>query len=111
MAKIETGESVIIVLHSPREKFWGVLHELGAAGVYARGIDLNAFDEFTRAIRNQETFYGVSEVFFPMWRVERVARDESNGDIQSMAEQFKQRTGLEIAGFDWDDGPVSPIVS
>jgi hypothetical protein len=106
MAKIETGESVIIVLHSPREKFWGVLHELGAAGVYARGIDLNAFDEFTRAVRNGEMFYGVSEVFFPMWRVERVARDESDGDIQSMSEQFKQRTGVDVTGFDVDTGPI-----
>lgn len=100
MAKIETGESVIIVLHSPREKFWGVLHDLGPAGVYARGIDLNAFDEFTRAVKNGEAFYGVSEIFFPMWRVERLNRDESSGDIQSMSEQFKQRTGMDIAGFD-----------
>lgn len=108
MAKIETGESVIIVLHSPREKFWGVLHELGPAGVYARGIDLNAFDEFTRAVRNGEAFYGVSEIFFPMWRVERISKDESSGDIQSMSEQFRQRTGLDIAGF---DGDTEPIVS
>jgi hypothetical protein len=106
MAKIETGESVIIVLHSPREKFWGVLHELGAAGIYARGIDLNAFDEFTRSIRNGEIFYGVSEVFFPMWRVERIARDESNGDIQSMSEQFRQRTGTDVGGFEADSAAI-----
>lgn len=106
MAKIETGESVIIVLHSPREKFWGVLHELGTAGVYARGIDLNAFDEFTRAVRNGEMFYGVAETFFPMWRVERISRDESNGEIQSMSEQFRQRTGVDITGFDVDTEPI-----
>jgi uncharacterized 2Fe-2S/4Fe-4S cluster protein (DUF4445 family) len=96
MAKIETGENVIIVLHGPREKFWGVLHEIGASGVFARGIDLNAFDEYVRAVRNSEAFYGVSETFFPMWRIERVSRDESSGDIQSMAEQFRQRTGTDI---------------
>lgn len=99
MAKIETGESVIIVLHSPREKVWGVLHEIGESGVFARGIDLNAFDEYVRAVRNGENFYGVSDTFFPMWRVERISRDESNGDIQSMAEQFEQRTGFRITEF------------
>jgi hypothetical protein len=108
MAKIETGEIVIIVLHNPREKFWGVLRELSPAGVYARGIDLNAFDEFTRAVRNGDAFYGVSEVFFPMWRVERLSKDESTGDIQSMSEQFRQRTGMDIAGFEMD---LEPIVS
>jgi hypothetical protein len=96
MAKIEENENIVIVLHSPREKFWGVLRELSAAGVYARGIDLNAFDEFIRAVRNDEHFYGVTEAFFPMWRVERISRDESTGDIPSMSEQFAERTGTKI---------------
>jgi hypothetical protein len=99
MAKIEAGENVIIVLHSPREKFWGILHELAPSGVYTRGIDLNAFDEFVRAVRNGESFYGVSEAFFPMWRVERISRDESAGDIRSMTEQFEERTGTAVKGF------------
>jgi hypothetical protein len=93
MPKIQENENVVIVLHSPREKFWGVLRELSAAGVYAQGIDLNAFDEFIRAVRNDEHFYGVTEAFFPMWRVERVSRDERSGDIPSMSEQFEERTG------------------
>lgn len=94
--KIETGESVIIVLHNPREKIWGVLQEINAAGVYVRGIDLNAFEDFSRAWQNGEHFYGLSNLFFPMWRVERISKDERDGDIPSVREQFEQRTGLDF---------------
>ena len=79
---IKSGAAVIIVMHSPREKCWGVLDEISAAGVFLRGLDLNAFD-----------------LFFPMWRVERVLRDESAGGVSSLAEQFEQRTGRSVQEF------------
>ena len=99
MSKIETGDAIVLVLHSPREKFWGVLHEINAAGASMRGIDLNAFDDFVRSMQNDEGFYGLSTVFFPLWRVERISKDERSGEIPSMIEQFEQRTGLNIADF------------
>ena len=99
MSKIETSDAIVLVLHSPREKFWGVLHEISAAGVNVRGIDLNAFDDFVRSIQNDEGFYGLSTVFFPLWRVERISKDERSGEIPSMFEQFEQRTRLNIADF------------
>jgi hypothetical protein len=98
MAKIETGETVVMVMHSPREKIFGVLHEINASGAYVRGIDLNAFDDWTRAVANDEPFFGMTDYFFPMWRVERITRDEPSGEIPSMAEQFEQKTGSKI----WD---------
>ena len=94
--KIESGEIIIIVLHSPREKIIGVLHEINSAGIFLRGIDLNAFDDWTRAIANNEPFFGLNDYFFPMWRVERITRDEPSGEIPSMAEQFEHKTGLRI---------------
>lgn len=97
MAKIESGQAAIIVLHSPREKVWGVLGEINASGVYIRGIDLNSFDDFVRALQNGESFYGLGEQFFPMWRVERITKDERTGDIPSAQEQFEQRTGRLLA--------------
>jgi hypothetical protein len=97
--KIETGEIITIVLHDPREKIIGVLHEINASGVFVRGIDLNAFDDWCRAIANDEPFYSMQDYFFPMWRIERITRDESSADIPSMAEQFSQRTGLKIEDF------------
>ena len=90
---IEPGEAVVVVLHSPREKCWGVLDEISAAGVFLRGLDLNAFDDWVQAVAHGEPFIGLTDLFFPMWRVERLSRDESAGGVPSLAEQFEQRTG------------------
>lgn len=92
---IKNGQSVILVLHSPREKIWGVLQEITPAGIYVRGIDLNAFEEFIRSHQSGDFFYGLSSLFVPLWRVERVNLDETNGDIPSLTEQFVSRTGVE----------------
>ena len=97
MEKIESGQVAIIVLHSPREKIWGILGEINASGVHIRGIDLNSFDDFVRAVQNGEAFYGISNQFFPMWRVERITKDDRTGDIPSAQEQFEQRTGVLLA--------------
>jgi hypothetical protein len=96
---IESGASIVIVLHSPREKCWGVLDEVNAAGVFLRGLDLNAFDEWVRAVAHDEPFIGLSDLFFPMWRVERLSRDESAAGVLSLAEQFEKRTGRSLQEF------------
>jgi|ERR1044071_2580154 hypothetical protein len=97
--RIEPGAIVILVLHSPREKCWGALDEISAAGVFLRGLDLNAFDDWVRAVTHDEPFMGVSDLFFPMWRVERISRDESAGGVASLAEQFEQRTRRKLQEF------------
>ncbi len=96
MSKIEAKTSVILVLHSPREKIFGVLQEINSSGIFLRGIDLNAFDDWTRAVVNNEPFFGMNDYFFPMWRVERITRDESSVEIPSMAQQFEMKTGLQV---------------
>lgn len=96
---IEAGATVIVVLHSPREKCWGVLDEVSAAGVFLRGLELNAFNDWTHALAHMEPFIGMTDLFFPMWRVERLTRDERAGDIPSLAEQFETRTGRRIYEF------------
>jgi hypothetical protein len=93
---IEAGAAVVVVLHSPREKCWGVLGEISAAGVFLRGLDLNSFDDWVRAVTHDEPFIGLTDLFFPMWRVERLSRDESAGGVPSLAEQFEQRTGQNL---------------
>jgi hypothetical protein len=98
-AGIGAGAAVIIVLHSPREKVWGVLDEISAAGVILRGIDLNAFDDWTSAVAHDEPFIGLNDMFLPMWRVERLTLDENSGGVPSLAEQFEQRTGHRIFDF------------
>lgn len=86
---------MVLVLHSPREKIWGVLQEITPAGIYVRGIDLNAFEEFVRSWQSGDFFYGLSSLFIPLWRTERIGLDETNGDIPSLYEQFVSRTGIE----------------
>ena len=93
---IQPGSAIVLVLHSPREKCWGVLDEITASGVFLRGLDLNAFDDWVRAVAHDEPFIGFGDLFFPMWRVERLSRDESSGGIPSLSEQFEQRTGRSV---------------
>jgi hypothetical protein len=87
---------VVIYLHSPREKIWGVLRDLNVAGVFVRGIDLNTFDDWTKMIVRGERNIGLTNTFIPMWRVERVTLDEPVDDIPSLADQFYTRVGLTI---------------
>ena len=92
--KIETGENVVLVLHTPREKLIGILEDINAAGIFIRGIELGYFDDWCSSIANGEPHLPMSDYFFPMWRLERMMRDESSAGSLSMAEQFEQRTGL-----------------
>jgi hypothetical protein len=93
---IQAGAPVVVVLHTPREKSWGILDEIGPAGVFLRGLDLNAFEDWVRAVVHREPFVGFSDLFFPVWRVERISRDEASGGIPSLVEQVEQRTGRTI---------------
>lgn len=94
--RIEPGALVILVLHSPREKCWGILDEITQAGVFLRGLDLNSFDDWLRSVLHDEPFAGLNDLFFPMWRIERVTRDERSAGIPSLGEQAEQRTGHSL---------------
>jgi len=93
---IVAGSPVIVYLHSPREKLWGVLMQLNQSGVFLRGIDLNTFDDWTQMIVRGERNIGLTHVFLPMWRVERVNLDEAVDEIPSMSDQFYSRVGITI---------------
>jgi hypothetical protein len=93
---IGPGSAVLIVLHSPREKCWGVLDDISQAGVFLRGLDLNAFDDWLNAVAHGEPFIGFGDLFFPMWRVERISRDEAAAGVPSLYEQVERRTGHTV---------------
>ncbi|MBL8206897.1 MAG: hypothetical protein JNM09_21875 [Blastocatellia bacterium] len=95
--KIEPGVCVIVNLGEPREKFWGVLDEINAAGVSLRGIDLNSYDELMRMLAKGETGIFPATVFYPLRRVERILLDEDSGYLPALHTQFAQRTGIEYA--------------
>jgi len=94
--KIDAGDIVIAVLHSPREKLLGVVNEISPSGITIRSIDLGYFDDWCRAITAGEAHLSMSDNFFPMWRIERVTRDESSDDVPAMWEQFETRTGRRL---------------
>jgi hypothetical protein len=95
-AVFDPGATVLVTLSAPRQKFWGVLLEVSAAGISLRGLDLNSFDDFVHLVRSGEPACPAA-VFFPMHRVERMEADEHSGDIPSLKERFQEKTGRSLA--------------
>jgi hypothetical protein len=94
---MDPNSIVVVSLHSPKEKIWGILREINPSGVTIRGIDLNSFDHFVSQINQLEAErVGLPTVFFPMTRVERVSLDEPSGSIPSMAEIFQRKIGRSL---------------
>ncbi len=103
---------MLVVLREPREQCWGRLDEINTAGVFLRGLDVHAFEDWTRGVAKGENEIAPSDFFFPMWRVERITRDESTAAVISLSRQFEQRTGLNVrdaldAGTNISDDDVS----
>ena len=91
---------VIVSLHSPKEKIWGVLLDINPSGVTIRGIDLNSFDLFVSQINQLDgERIGLPTVFFPMMRVERILLDEPSGSIPSMEEIFQRKIGRSLLDY------------
>ena len=87
---------MLVTLNTPREKFWGAILEITAAGLSVRGIDLNSFDDFIGLVREGEPV-SPSAVFFPMHRVERIELDLRNGEFPSLCDRFLAKTGRQAA--------------
>jgi hypothetical protein len=97
---IVPGSIVIMSLQNPREKIWGVMLGINHFGITLRGIDVYSFDDWTRSIANQnEAVIGLTTMFVPMIRVEKVVLDENNGEFKSFSEQFKERVGHDVLEF------------
>jgi len=90
------GTPVLVYLHSPREKVFGVLVSLQPAGVALRGIGLTAFEDWLRQEARGEEGLGPVTVFYPMNRVERVERDETVGGLEGFAARFRRETGRTV---------------
>jgi hypothetical protein len=97
---IRPGALVIVHLINPTEKFWGVLETLGVAGVTLRGINLSSFDDWmAQAARRVDQTLGLSTMFVPLFRVERIFLDESVGVVESYRERFGKRVGMPVEAY------------
>jgi hypothetical protein len=97
----EAGALVIINLVSPKEKFWGVLGSLSAAGVTLKGINLDSFDDWVRQVAREEDDmnFDLVTMFVPLFRVERIFLDEAVGSVRSYAQHFEMVTGLTLRSY------------
>ena len=100
MPAVGTGTCVVLYLHSPREKHWGLLLQLDGAGLWLRGIELDSFDAWARQQASPEVGHmGLSTFFVPHIRVEKVVLDERVGPVPSMAERFAAITGRPLDAY------------
>jgi len=94
---IRPGSLVIVHLINPTEKFWGILQDLGVAGVMLRGINVSSFDDWmAQASRRGDQTLGLSTMFVPLFRVERLFLDEAVGEVESYRQRFQQRVGMNV---------------
>lgn len=91
----DEGSRVLVTLHSPRQKYFGVLLRLAVAGVELRAVSLEGLEDLARQIRAGERA-AVSTLFFPMHRVEQMTLDASEGELPSLGESFAAQAGRAV---------------
>ena len=91
---------VIVNLSSPRQRFLGKLLEITPAGITVRGIDLDAFEDWTNHVAaKEESGVQATTTFFPLHRVEKMILDERIGAVPSLSSVFLTRAGAPIEEF------------
>lgn len=95
------GSLVILHLVNPKEKFWGAVVGLSEVGVTFVGINLDSFDDWIRQLarKDDEPTLGLSTMFIPLFRVERIFLDETVGAVRSYSDQFEATVGLAPGDF------------
>ncbi|HBL30571.1 MAG TPA: hypothetical protein DD490_27365 [Acidobacteria bacterium] len=94
---IRPGAIVIVHLVNPTEKLWGVLQELGLPGLTIRALNLSSFDDWmAQAVRPEDQTLGLSTMFVPLFRVERIFLDEPVGEVESYRQRFAKRVGVPV---------------
>jgi hypothetical protein len=104
------GKAIVIYLQGPRERFWGVLRGLDAAGVTVEGIGVDSFDSWSHQVaREKGKAPRASVVFFPSNRVERVLLDRGGASAPSLDDRFRQITGRSLASHLGRGRPVTAV--
>ena len=95
-----SGDLVVVVAQSPRERCWGRILGLEAAGIALRGLDLTPWEEVMSLVRTgQGDQVALSTRFIPMHRIEAMYLDEASSGVPSLADTFRERTGTDARTF------------
>jgi hypothetical protein len=94
---VDAGTLVLVHLVAPKEKYWGVLESLSPAGLTLRGLELDLFEEWSRQQRpGADAELGVTTLFVPLHRVEKIFEDARVGSVASYAERFFAIVGRDV---------------
>ena len=88
------GKAVVTYLKEPRERNWGILLSLDSSGAWIRGIEVDAFEDWARAIAaGRNDVAGESTFFIPHLRIQKIVIDEDYPAIPSLSSRLKEITG------------------
>ena len=95
-----SGQLVVVVLREPKERLWGRLLGLEAAGVAVRCVDVAPWEEILALVkRGDSAQVALATRFIPMHRIESFYLDEPSSGVDSLAGEFRQRTGVAPGEF------------
>lgn len=94
---LEPGTVVIAHLVNPGEKYWGVLRSIDATGLVMRGLNVDLFEDWiAQIVRQEPQSLGMATLFVPLFRVERIFRDEQVGEVEGYSQRFERRVGMKL---------------
>jgi len=84
----------VAYLREPREQGWGVLLSMDTAGVWLRGVDIDAFEDWARGIAAERSDGVTASTFFiPHLRIEKLVVDEDYASVPSLSRRLQEITG------------------
>lgn len=96
---MEPGDIIILYLHSPKERIWGQLKSLTNFGLVIKGLDINSFDDWCRQVARKETGIGLTTVFYPTYRIEKIIMDEEVSGMQALRDRFRELSGISLESY------------
>jgi len=97
MIAFQDGSPAVLYLNDPKEKIWGLVVSVSAAGVVIRGLRLDSFEDWMRQeARQEEELLGLVTSFYPLPRIERLEEDRSVGSVVSYSQRFADAVGRTV---------------
>jgi len=73
---------------------------LDQSGLVLRGINVSSFDNWMfQVTRQEQQSLGLSTMFVPLFRIERVFLDEQIGEVGSYSQRFEDQVGMAVENY------------